>query len=235
MSHRKFILVTFLCILVTLSATQIILDYISEAKADTSISSYIQPPKYQILIDIEDKTLYLLKNGEYLKKYAISSGKSGLPSPLGAWRIVEKSDWGEGFGGRWMGLDVPWGTYGIHGTFASESIGIAASHGCIRMFIDDVKELYSIVPVGTEVAIVNGLYGPFGRGFDEMYPGDRGADIMAVQQRLKQLGYYTGPIDGIYKDDLKFALHRFQKDHGITPDNAVNKESWNAMGFREFE
>jgi len=44
--------------------------------------------------------------------------------------------------------------YGIHGTNAPRSIGKAASHGCIRMRIQDVEELFSLVSVGDEVDLI---------------------------------------------------------------------------------
>lgn len=222
-------------ILTVLSAMQCIFDYRYEADMERMTSADARKPEYSIFIEIEDKTLYLLENGRCIKEYTIASGKSGMPSPLGCWTVVEKGDWGEGFGGRWLGLDVPWGMYGIHGTVFDDTIGSAASHGCIRMLNADVAELYRIVPVGTEVAIVNGSFGPFGRGFDEINPGDRGADVMAIQQRLKQLGFYKGELDGIYEDELKNALHTFQRSVKLTADNTIDRKTWEAMGFREFE
>jgi lipoprotein-anchoring transpeptidase ErfK/SrfK len=51
---------------------------------------------------------------------------------------------------RWMGI---YAGAGIHGTDADGSIGSAASHGCIRMHIPDVIELYDEVSVGTPVYI----------------------------------------------------------------------------------
>lgn len=233
LSRLKIIAVYFIAILLALSITQILID----ANRDVSLSINAPDDKkvYSIFIEIEDKTLYLLENGVCVKEYRIASGKSGLPSPLGSWTIVEKGDWGEGFGGSWLGLDVPWGKYGIHGTNDSGSIGAATSKGCIRMFNSDVAELYSLVPIGTEVTIVNGSFGPFGRGFDEINPGDRGADVLAIQRRMQQLEYYSGPLDGIYEDGLKKAIHRFQRDNGLTAQNTITKECWLKMGFREFE
>jgi peptidoglycan hydrolase-like protein with peptidoglycan-binding domain len=52
---------------------------------------------------------------------------------------------------------------------------------------------------------------------------------------MKQLGYYNGPLDGIYEDDLKKALHQFQRANGLTAQNTITKEAWLKMGFREFE
>ena len=51
---------------------------------------------------------------------------------------------------RWMGLVDG---VGIHGTAEDWSIGSAASHGCIRMHVSDVKDLYGRVSVGTPVII----------------------------------------------------------------------------------
>jgi hypothetical protein len=231
----RSITLILMCVLTVLSIMQIASDYLYEEKLGESTSSLAKQPVYSIFIEIEDKTLYLLENGKCIKEYTIASGKSGLPSPLGCWKIIDKGDWGEGFGGRWMGLDVPWGTYGIHGTLLDDTIGSAASHGCIRMFSDDIAELYGIVPLGTEVTIANGIFGPFGRGFSEINSGDRGADVLAIQYRLRQLGYYKGEFDGVYEDDLKKALHKFQRDNKLEVNNTIDRQCWHKMGFREFE
>ncbi len=191
--------------------------------------------EYLIMIYIEEKKLYLFKENNCIKVYPIASGKKGYPSPIGEWKIIEKGEWGEGFGGHWLGLNVPWGTYRIHGTTCESSIGRAASHGCIRMFNKDVGELYDMVSIGTPVIISNGPYGPFGTGFRELIPGDRGADVMAIQKKLKELGYYKGKINGIYGDDLKKALYAFQKDNNLKVKYTITYEDYLAMGFKEIE
>ena len=58
-----------------------------------------------------------------------------------------------------MGLNVKWGQYGIHGTTDQGSIGRAVSGGCIRMFNNDIKELYDMVSIGTPVIIKKGTFG----------------------------------------------------------------------------
>ncbi|MBL8497415.1 LysM peptidoglycan-binding domain-containing protein [Nitrosomonas sp. JL21] len=52
-------------------------------------------------------------------------------------------------------LKLAWPTYAIHGTDKPPSIGLRGSHGCLRMYPEDIIGLYNAVPVGTPVSIVN--------------------------------------------------------------------------------
>lgn len=52
-------------------------------------------------------------------------------------------------------LDIPGGAYLIHGTNDPRGIGMRVTHGCIRMFPEDVESLFERVPVGTQVHIIN--------------------------------------------------------------------------------
>lgn len=79
--------------------------------------------------------------------------------------------------------NVPWGTFGIHGTNKPGSIGSEASHGCIRMLNNDVEDLYEHVHNGMTVAIYAGPYGPFEKGLVTLKAGDRGADVFEVQRK----------------------------------------------------
>lgn len=191
--------------------------------------------EYTIIIEIDEKKLYLFEDEQLVKEYPIASGMKNMPSPIGTWKITDKGKWDKSFGGHWMGLNVPWGTYGIHGTSREGSIGRAVSHGCIRMYNKDIKELYNIVPIDTLVIINNGPFGPFGTGFRDLKPGDRGADVLAIQEKLKELRYYDGNVSGIYGEDLKNAVHRFQADKNLKVKNTITHEDYDAMGFREFE
>lgn len=228
-------IITIYVLIIFFGAVQAGVEILATRGMDNKSKEVLKETEFSIFIEVEDKTLYLLQNGKCVKRYPIASGRSDLPSPLGGWRIVSKGDWGEGFGGRWMGLNVPWGTYGIHGTTIDGSIGHAASHGCIRMYNDDIKELYSKVTVGTAVVIANGSFGPFGTGFKAIGPGDRGADVQAVQRRLAEMGYFTGQPSGIYGDDLKAAVYSFQKKNGLTVKYTITEKDWSKMGFKKFE
>ena len=105
--------------------------------------------------------------------YPIAVGQAGLETPAGLYHVqdkqvnpswhVPKSAWAGDLAGkvippgpddpikaRWLGI---YNGAGIHGTDELSSIGHAASHGCIRMRIPDVIDVYNRVPVGAPVFI----------------------------------------------------------------------------------
>jgi lipoprotein-anchoring transpeptidase ErfK/SrfK len=113
----------------------------------------IIPLSYSIEINTKQRFLKLLNKGFPMRQYPVAVGKPSTPSPIGIWTTTKKALWGEQFGGYFMQLSVPWGIYGIHGTNKPWSIGKAVSHGCIRMYTGDAKQLYNTIPVGTPVLI----------------------------------------------------------------------------------
>ena len=108
------------------------------------------------------------------KTYRIAVGAAGFDTPAGVYNIqnkavdpawnVPESDWAGDLAGagdsrrrpdnplkaRWMGI---FAGAGIHGTDDVGSLGTAASHGCVRMAVPDVIELYDQVDVGTPIYI----------------------------------------------------------------------------------
>ena len=129
-------------------------------------------PSY-LTLDRSTFTLRLWKNLKLAKSYTVAVGMEGLETPEGLYDIQEKeenpvwhvpqSDWAGDLAGqtippgpsnpikaRWMGI---YEGAGIHGTEETESLGTAGSHGCIRMAIADVEELYEQVEVGTPIFI----------------------------------------------------------------------------------
>jgi lipoprotein-anchoring transpeptidase ErfK/SrfK len=129
-------------------------------------------PTY-VTVDRANFTLRLWKNLKVAKSYPIAVGQVGLETPAGTYTINDKqvnpywhvpdSDWAGDLAGevippgpdnplqaRWMGF---FDGAGIHGTNDPASLGTAASHGCIRMAIPDVIELYDQVPLGTPIYV----------------------------------------------------------------------------------
>lgn len=190
-------------------------------------------PKLTILIEVDQKRLSLIdrENEKTLNTYTIATGKTTSPTPLGRFEIVEKARWGEGFGSRWIGLNVPWGNYGIHGTNQPGSIGYNVSAGCIRMRNHDIEQLYDLISEDVPVLILNGEYGPFGQGYRTLKPGDRGADVLEVQKRLSQKGYYESTLDGIYGEGMKFSLIRFLKDNNMELTDKIGYDIYSELGI----
>jgi lipoprotein-anchoring transpeptidase ErfK/SrfK len=129
-------------------------------------------PSY-LTLDRASFTLRLWEDLKLAKTYTVAVGQEGLETPEGLYEIqakeenpiwhVPESDWAGDLAGqtippgpsnpikaRWMAI---YEGAGIHGTEETESLGSAASHGCVRMAIADVEELYDRVEVGTPIFI----------------------------------------------------------------------------------
>ncbi len=189
--------------------------------------------KMLIVIDVATRRLVLYEDDRVVVEYPVAVGKSKTPSPLGEWKVVQKSlNWGNGFGTRWMGLNVPWGIFGIHGTNKPGSIGTYASHGCIRMFNRDVEKLYSLVPAGTRVRIVNnGKLYPDNLQPVNLKKGASGQRVVYVQSRLKELGIQLDNADGRYGRMTELAVKYYQIWHDLEPSGEMNEDTYRAMGM----
>lgn len=160
-------------------------------------STHLPPPPGPLFlyVDLDRATLTVYSDGKPYKTYPVAVGKSRTASPVGDWKVVWKDrGWGGGFGTRWLGLNVPWGIYGIHGTNKPWSIGRRASHGCFRMFNRDVEELYEWVPLGTPVLVRGGK--PVRVTRRELAPGASGQEVVYLQMALQQAGMLAGAADG---------------------------------------
>jgi len=118
-----------------------------------------------------------------VETYPISVGRMDWRTPLGESRITEKTEdpyWfppqsilteraeqgrplpdavppgpDNPLGRHKMRLDISGGAYLIHGTNEPRGIGMRVTHGCIRMFPEDVESLFNRLPTGASVRIVN--------------------------------------------------------------------------------
>ena len=137
--------------------------------ADTQAPEEPKPaarPSRRIVVSFPDHKLALLEGDRVIKIYEVAVGASVSPSPTGEYQIKQRLEnptyykpgvvIGPGannpLGPRWIGLDVK--GFGIHGTNQPNSIGKNASHGCIRLRNEDVKDLFARVQVGDRVSLV---------------------------------------------------------------------------------
>jgi len=181
--------------------------------------------RISLLIDTRRRTLTVMVDGRPYKSYPICVGKPQTPTPVGEWKVVHKStSWGGGFGSRWLGLNVPWGIYGIHGTNKPWTIGRAESHGCVRMYNRDVEELYPWVKIGTPVKIVGWPEVPPDMPVRTLKRGAVGPDVVQVQLRLKDLGLYWADADGRYGGVTERAVKYWQLLRGLTVTGELTPE-----------
>lgn len=61
--------------------------------------------------------------------------------------------------------------------------------------------------------------------------GSRGTEVTQIQTKLKNWGYYTGGVDGIFGAETKKAVIRFQKKNGLTADGIVGRATLAALGI----
>lgn len=231
--HKIYVIILIIGLIILISLSGYYINYLNTINFNNYryIETNNKQNNYTILIEVDLKKLSIIdrKEGTTVKSYPVATGKINSPTPLGSFIITEKAHWGEGFGSRWMELNVPWGKYGIHGTNKPGSIGLNLSAGCIRMRNSDVEEVYDLVEEGSSVAITNGVYGAFGNGFRTLRPGDRGADVLEVQKRLSKKGYYKGELDGIYGEYMKEGLISFLKHNNIELTDRINEKIYNEL------
>lgn len=184
--------------------------------------------KVELVIDLRLTSLIVFDRGRILAVFPVAIGKPSTPTPVGNYTITHKAEWGEGFGTRWMGLNVPWGIYGIHGTNKPWSIGDWVSGGCIRMINADVEQVYDMVQVGAAVHIIGD---PF-YGTTTLGPGETGSPVHFLQRRLRQLGFYRGAPDGSYGLGTEKAVMAFQKERGLEVTGIVGPEELEALRLR---
>ncbi len=123
--------------------------------------------KFSVVVDKSQSLLLLKLNDEIIKTYKVATGANNS-TPTGTFKIVSKlvdPVWYKAgaavppgspeniLGARWMGISKA--GYGIHGTTDPNSLGKQVTAGCVRMKNGEVEELYSILPEGTEVTIVD--------------------------------------------------------------------------------
>lgn len=137
----------------------------------TETQPQTQPMRLEIQLKQKRVTVY--KGDIKVKSYPIAVGRAGWETPVGTYKVkqmIRNPAWTHPLNGTtipggdpenplgrfWIGFWTDGKNWiGFHGTPNPESVGTAASHGCIRMYNRDVEELFSKVSLGTEVLVKN--------------------------------------------------------------------------------
>lgn len=154
-------------------ASRAVVAHVHKTKPEVTTKEVAAKYPSYLTLDRGSFTLRLWQNLENTHTYTVAVGQEGLETPEGIYEIqakeenptwyVPESDWAGDLAGevippgpsnpikaRWMAI---FEGAGIHGTEETGSLGTAASHGCVRMAIPDVEELYDMVEVGTPIYI----------------------------------------------------------------------------------
>lgn len=134
----------------------------------------------EIVINLAERRLFYRPSKKRMLTFPVAIGKAGWETPLGETTVVRKRQnpiWTPPESVREenpnlpasipAGPDNPLGAYAlnlgwdgfiIHGTNAPNSIGRKVSHGCIRMYPEDIARLYPLVEIGTKVQVIHQAY-----------------------------------------------------------------------------
>ncbi|WP_293356362.1 MULTISPECIES: L,D-transpeptidase [unclassified Microcoleus] len=124
----------------------------------------------RLVLKLRERRVYVYRKNKVQASFPVAVGKGGWETPTGNFKIthmikdpVWEHPWtGElvpagpdnPLGSRWIGFWTDGkNVIGFHGTPNPESIGRAASHGCVRMFDKDAQALFEKVAVGTPVIV----------------------------------------------------------------------------------
>ena len=122
--------------------------------------------KKGIWIELKKQQLHQVLGGVVFSSYSVSTGKSGMRTPTGTFKILSKNPrvWSKS-AGLWM----PWWMaftsrgHGVHELpewpggkkEGANHLGTPVSHGCVRLGVDPAKKLYDWAPIGTPIVITN--------------------------------------------------------------------------------
>ena len=207
-------------------------------------SQWILPPskKFGLVINVPEMRLYyFLKSIQMVRTYPVGIGDEGWFTPEGIGWITDKRKnptWHipkslqekyqrkiippgpeNPLGDYWLGLSFP--SYGIHGTNFPWAVGRLVTHGCIRLYPEDILKLFPLVPVKTPVELI---YQPVkvgfkkGRIFMEVHP-----DIYQKIPDLTQNGLEKIKFLGLSeKVDQDLVLKTLEEKTGVPVD--ITKE-----------
>lgn len=130
----------------------------------------VLPKATRLVLKRGERKLDVYSGEAKLTSYPVAVGRAGWETPMGAFQVIDKIEhpaWIHPFtdevvppgpknplGERYIGFWTDGRNYiGFHGTPNRESVGLAASHGCVRMYNKDIRELYEMIAVGIPVVV----------------------------------------------------------------------------------
>lgn len=223
---------------------------------------------YYIEVDLTNQmvTVFNTKDGSVARQMLCSTGLADH-TPTGTWYMPRKERDDERTEWYYMPNQYTWVKYATKIYYAYffhsflfakdddrtlnmqsvEDFGVPASHGCIRLRIEDAKYIAENCLAGTRVKIYKSnktndelrkllyissfsqdegiTYQEFlGISKDALSYGAKGEEVQELQMRLRDLGYYGSDVDGMYDTDTLAAVKTLQQDLGIAQSGITSPE-----------
>lgn len=231
------------------------------AFAEEEMPYYIRVDCYNNIV-----TVYSTKDDSVVRQMICSTGRDTSPTPLGEFVMPKQHKSEER--GEWYTFEHDYGKYGsrIWGNFLFHSIlysaksddalewntyyslGQCASHGCVRLYVEDAKWIAENCFAGTKVTIFkdserhdylkqlltvntfsvdNGSYQDFSSMAEregELGYDSRGEEVTALENRLRELGLFAGEANDFYGADTVRCVKALQKALGRRENGVADEE-----------
>lgn len=211
---------------------------------------------YWIGVDITNQvtTVYRTSDNAVVKRMLCSTGLDETPTPTGTFYMPKKAYSAERTEWYYFSEFQCYAKYAtrIKGgilfhsviyssrnnsslrTSSVRNLGRKASHGCIRLSVDNAKWIAQNCPAGTKVKIYYGTYDPDLRqqltgSYQTLKLGSSGTSVKKLQTRLQELGWYTGVVTGKYDSATEAAVRAFQKAQKLTVDGKAGSKTQTAL------
>ncbi|MCF8496392.1 MAG: L,D-transpeptidase family protein [Alphaproteobacteria bacterium] len=219
-------------------------------------------PREGVVINLPEMRMYVFRDGDQpILSFPIGVGRDGLETPVGHTKILRKMAdpvWRPTDRMRREKPELPatveagpenpmgthalylgWPTYAIHGTNRAFGIGRRVSSGCIRLYPEDIISLYNLVPVGTDVTVVDQ---PLKLGwiddklYMEVHPTIRNAVQMEETGQIPEEGLTEKDVEmirkmaGSYEDRLHWpAIRKAAKERRGYPIEIMRRPQYEAQ------
>lgn len=191
-------------------------------------TSYVLPrPHNGIILNLPELRLYYFADEHTVMTFPVSIGREGWKTPIGSTEIVLKRKdpvWippdsireedpklpkivpaGPKNPLGLFALNLGWSGYRIHGTNAPYSIGRRSSHGCIRLYPEDIDTLFHAIEKGTLVTVINAPY-KIGWQADTLF-----LEVTPTEEQDDAIGIFHQPLP-VQLDGLEDAIRAHAGD-----------------------
>ena len=211
---------------------------------------------YWIGVDLTNQitTIYRTSDNSVVRHMLCSTGLAATPTPTGTFYLPSKAYSSERTEWYYFKEFDCWAKYAtrikggilFHSVIYSRkdnsslrsssvrNLGSRASHGCIRLSVDNAKWIAQNCPVGTKVKIYYGASDPDLKAsltgkYPTLKPGSSGSSVTKLQNQLKACGWYDGSASGQFDSATESAVRAYQAAAGLAVDGQAGSQTQSSL------